>query len=92
MMNSISQRKDQNYGKIHSQTAPGTTAVFTPAQVSKLLKCRLLVTFLFLICAVIAFYQIPIILFYVNINPKLVVDDITDHVDFKSCSVNVSAS
>jgi len=77
---------------IHSHKTIGAVADFTPAQVTKLLKCRLVATFIFIICAVIVLYQIPLILFYVNINPKLSDSDITDYVDFKSCFVNVSVS
>ena len=77
---------------IHNPKTIGAVTDFTPAQVTKLLKCRLVATFIFITCVVMALYQIPLVLFYVNINPKLSDSDVTDHVDFKSCFVNVSVS
>ena len=82
-------KENSNYVMTHS---PRTVVSFTPTQVSKVLKCRLVVTFIFIICTVIALYQIPITLFCTTIHPKLSDSDITDYVDFKSCSVTVSES
>jgi len=63
---------------------------FTPRYVAKVSQWRFVASFLFIICAVILLYQVPVILYYVAISPHIDSNDFTDYVDFRSCSVKVS--
>lgn len=58
---------------------------------SKLSKCRLLAGFFFILFVVILLYQAPVVLYYANISPNIDDSDITNYVDFKTCSAQVSA-
>ena len=79
---------DENcsYVMIHSPSTTDKGFSFT----SKLLKCRLVASFMFVLCVVILLYQAPVVLFYTTISPRIDDSDITDYVDFKACSVKVS--
>ena len=79
-----------SYVMIHSPTTDQGFS-FTRRYGRKMLKCRLVTSFLFVLCTVILLYQIPVVLFYAKISPHIDDSDITDYVDFKSCSVQVSA-
>jgi len=56
------------------------------------LKCRLVASIVFILCTVILLYQAPVVLYYTTISPHIDDSDVTDYVDFKTCSVQVSDS
>jgi len=58
----------------------------------RMLKCRLVASFLFILCTVILLYQAPVVIYYTTISPHIDDSDITDYVDFKTCSAQVSDS
>ena len=79
---------DENcsYVMIHSPGKTDKRFSFT----SKMLNCRQVASFMFVLCTVILLYQAPVVLFYTTISPHIEDSDITDYVDFKTCSVKVS--
>jgi len=75
------------------EVIPKTVKKTSPITPSRLLKCRLIVTVVLIISAMIVLYQIPVILFYTTINSQLADQFyISDYVDFRSCSATVSNS
>ena len=92
LMDSISVNCESEYDEncsyvtIHSPSTTDKGFSFT----SKMLKCRQVASFMFVLCVVILLYQAPVVLFYTTISPHIEDSDITDYVDFKTCSVEVS--
>jgi len=62
----------------------------TSRYVAKVLQWHFVANFLFIICAVILLYQVPVIFYYAAISPHIDTTDVTDFVDFRGCSVKVS--
>jgi len=76
-----------SYMMIHS---PTTDQRFSFTR--RTLKCCLVASFLFILCTVILLFQAPVVLYYTTISPYIDDSDVTDYVDFKTCSVQVSDS